>query len=306
MNRPLPTLSVVIPAYNEHEFIGRCLQALLDQADQLTEIIVVDNNSRDDTVHIVEAMQKKSAKIHLLHEPKQGAIAARDRGLDAAKSELIARIDADTIVLPGWAEAVRAYFDQTNYKNVVAASGPVYPHDAPFKKTTKWFIKAFFKSNGRHGDIGSLFGSNMIIRRDTWLKVRDEVCRRHDIMEDQDIAIHVTQHHDYVGYITDMEATVSSRRLQMNPIGYWRYQALWPNTYVVHGMYLVAARIWLLAILGNLIQLLVVVPTRAYNPYTERFSLTYLFGFFKNDRERELPYQKEVKAKKQIARINRS
>lgn len=293
-----PTLSVVIPAYNEHDFIGRCLQALLDQTDQITEIIVVDNNSSDDTVQIITAMQKKSEKIHLLHEPKQGAIAARDLGLDTAKSELIARIDADTIVLPGWAKAARVYFDKTSRKNVVAASGPVYPHDAPFKKTTKWFIKAFFKSNGRHGDIGSLFGSNMVIRRSTWLNVRGEVCRRHDIMEDQDIAIHVTQHHDYVGYITDMEATVSSRRIQMNPIGYWRYQALWPNTYVVHGMYLVAIRIWLFVLLGNLIQLLVVIPTRAYNPVTERLSLTYLFGFVRDSRERELPYEKAAKLKK--------
>lgn len=294
----MPTLSVVIPAYNEHEFIARCLAALLEQADQISEIIVVDNNSTDDTAAIVRYFAGKSDKVHLLTEEKPGAIAARDRGLNAAKSELIARIDADTIVLPGWAKAGREFFAKTSCKDVVAASGPVYPHDAPFKKITRWFIKAFFKGNSQHGAIGSLFGSNMIIRRQTWHEVRDEVCRRHDIMEDQDIAIHVTRHHEYVSYIADMEATVSSRRMQMNPIGYWRYQALWPNTYVVHGMYLVAARIWLLAILGNLIQLLVVVPTRAYNPYTERFSLTYLFGFFKNDRARELPYQRETKVKK--------
>ncbi|HEX6461963.1 MAG TPA: glycosyltransferase family 2 protein [Candidatus Saccharimonadales bacterium] len=291
MNQQLPSLSVVIPAYNERDHMRGCIEALLEQVDELEEIIVVDNNSTDETVAIVKAFQKLEPRITLLHEKKQGAIAARDAGLHAATTDLIGRIDADTYVQPGWARAARTFFANPEHATISAASGPSFPHDAPFQRIVEWFITAFFNSNGDHGKVKALFGSNMIIRRLAWQLIEPEVCRRHDIMEDLDIAVHLTKHGTQVAVIPDMRVGVSSRRIQTNPVSYWRYQSLWPNTYAVHGMKLVAARIWLAAIFGNIIQLIIVVPARAFNPHTRRFSLTYLFGFAKESRERELPYE---------------
>ncbi len=287
----LPTLSVVVPAYNERDHITDCLEALLRQADELEEIIIVDNNSTDETVDIVKTFQQHSKLITLLHEKKQGAIAARDQGLNTAKTDLIGRIDADTIVQPGWARAAREFFAKKEHENVSAASGPSFPHDAPFQRIVEWFITTFFNSNGDHGKVKALFGSNMIIRHSAWQLIEPEVCRRHDIMEDLDLAIHLTRHGTQVDVIPQMRVGVSSRRIQTNPISYWRYQSLWPNTYAVHDMKSVAARIWVVAILGNIIQLIFVVPARAFNPHTRRMSLTYLFGFVKESRERELPYE---------------
>src|ERR1035437_9820650 len=86
-------VSVVIPAYNEEKYIGACLDSLMDQKEKPDEIIVVNNNSTDNTAKIV-----KKYPVRLINEEQQGMIPARNRGFNEAKFEIIARTDADTIL----------------------------------------------------------------------------------------------------------------------------------------------------------------------------------------------------------------
>lgn len=96
-----PTLTVVIPAYNEETTIGRALDALLAEGDQIDEIIVVDNNCTDDTVAVAQA-HEAAGRLRIITEEQPGLIPARNAGIAAAKTPIVARIDADTIVQPGW------------------------------------------------------------------------------------------------------------------------------------------------------------------------------------------------------------
>lgn len=90
--------------------IGRCLDNLVEQIDGTAEIVAVSNNSTDETADIVAAYQAKVEKIRLLDQSRQGIVPARNRGLASATSDVIARIDADTIVEPGWAAAIDTFF----------------------------------------------------------------------------------------------------------------------------------------------------------------------------------------------------
>lgn len=95
-----PEVSVVIPAYNEEANILKALSSLSNnQTTFSVEILVVNNNSKDNTAALVEA-----AGIGCILETEQGITAARNAGLHAAKGKYILNADADTIYPQDWIE----------------------------------------------------------------------------------------------------------------------------------------------------------------------------------------------------------
>ncbi|MDD4902285.1 MAG: glycosyltransferase family 2 protein [Patescibacteria group bacterium] len=111
--------SVVIPAYNEAESIAAAVKALLAQtvAKNDFEIIVVDNNSKDDTAKIAAI----AGADLVIGEKKQGSNLARQAGLDKARGEIIAFLDADSIPPPNWLEMIGQDLATPDF---VAVSGP--------------------------------------------------------------------------------------------------------------------------------------------------------------------------------------
>lgn len=89
--------SVVIAAYNEGKVISATLQSLLktDYQGDL-DVIVVDDGSRDDTAAEVEKIAATDARVRLIRQKNHGKARALQRGIGAAKHELIVFIDADT------------------------------------------------------------------------------------------------------------------------------------------------------------------------------------------------------------------
>ncbi len=85
-------ISAIIPAYNSDEFIADAVHSILKQTRPITEIIIVDDGSTDNTQQIVEALP---GPISYIKQPNQGPSAARNTGIKAANSEWIAFLDAD-------------------------------------------------------------------------------------------------------------------------------------------------------------------------------------------------------------------
>ena len=88
-----PDITVVVPLYNKAAHIERCMHSILAQKDADFEIVVVDDGSLDGGGVLVEAL--RDPRIALVRQRNQGRSAARNRGIEAARAELVALLDAD-------------------------------------------------------------------------------------------------------------------------------------------------------------------------------------------------------------------
>ena len=86
-------ISVVIPLYNKEKQIAHTLQSVINQTFQDFEIVIVDDGSTDGSVAEVEKFS--DSRIQLIHQKNAGVSVARHRGIEEAKSALIAFLDAD-------------------------------------------------------------------------------------------------------------------------------------------------------------------------------------------------------------------
>lgn len=121
-------VSIVIPVFNEEEYISDCIDSLLNQdyPPKEYEIIVVDNNSSDNTLRIVN----KYKNVSVVTEYMRGASAARNKGIKLARGEIIAFVDGDTIIPRGWVNNILDVFKDNRRLGVVG--GPDFtPEDDP-------------------------------------------------------------------------------------------------------------------------------------------------------------------------------
>lgn len=90
-----PYFSIVIPLYNKEKFIQKTLTSVLEQTFDNFEIIIVNDGSTDQSVNIVKNINNN--KIRLIHQINQGVSVARNKGIEHAKANYIALLDADDI-----------------------------------------------------------------------------------------------------------------------------------------------------------------------------------------------------------------
>lgn len=93
-----PVVSVVIPTHNYGRFLRYTLKNLLADQDVETDVIVVDDGSTDDTAEVAREFNNEIRYIQL---KKTGVSAARNIGMDAARGEYLALVDADDLLYPG-------------------------------------------------------------------------------------------------------------------------------------------------------------------------------------------------------------
>ena len=144
-----PSISVVICTHNRCELLPRAVGSLLNQhrGSGSVEIIVVANACTDDTARVVEEMQAlvpDGVRLRRIDEEKPGLSQARNRGLEEARSELIAYFDDDAEAQAGWLDAIELAFLRS--PKVAVVGGPVVPL-WPTGRAPGWLdgsIKGFF------------------------------------------------------------------------------------------------------------------------------------------------------------------
>lgn len=211
------TLSIVIPVYNEEDYIKPCLDSIAKQAVMPDEVVVVDNNSTDRTVEIA----KKYQFVRVIKESTQGVLYARNTGFDAAKCDIIGRIDADTRLSKDWVSEVKKAFKDDK---IAAVTGPVWYYDMPIQKIGLRLDRFFRGMMAKKSlKFPFLFGTNMAIRRSAWEKVRSQLCEERAMYEDIDLALHMSQKDLSIEYKPDITAGMSARRLSDHPRNFYRY-----------------------------------------------------------------------------------
>lgn len=259
-------LSIVIPVYNEESYIEACLDAVASQTVAPFEVIVVDNNSSDETV----ALAHKYPFVTLLHEPEQGVLYARQTGMNAAIGDVIGRIDGDTILDSDWVERV---VDSFTDKSVSIVTGPAGYYDLVLPRTVRWGQHKLLQVARLLG-YSFLFGCNMAIRRSVWQSVAPKVCFNSEIFEDLDVAAHLWDADIKSVYNPHMKVMLSARRLESNPRDFWQYIRGHTRTARHHGHSLLGAYY---AEVCFMMAYLAVKPLHmCFHPVTRRPSLTWL------------------------------
>jgi len=237
------TLSLVIPAYNEEHHLKACLDAISRQSSLPDEVIVVNNNSTDQTV----AIAKLYRFVRIVNEPVQGVVFARNRGFNDAKSDVIGRIDADTILPNDWVRQCRAFYADDSHQHVAWAGGCKF-YNMRFARALSychgWFV---FRLNrlllGHH----VLWGSNMALPRRAWLEVRDKVLNQPNIHEDIDLSIHLHQSGWHIAH-RRIKVGAKLRRVLSDRTQLYTNLLCWPRTLRLNG-----SKLWVLSwLLGTL------------------------------------------------------
>ena len=159
---PTPFVSIIIPVYNDGDFLKTCLAALAKQtyAKDRYEIIVVDNNSEED----VSLVTKPFERVILAHESTPGSYIARNKGLTLAKGDVIAFTDADCIPQPDWLETGVATLTQRANIGLVAGRIELFYRDPNRPKSfelydslTMGFPQEDFVRDSHFGATANLF-----------------------------------------------------------------------------------------------------------------------------------------------------
>jgi len=119
-------LSFVIPAYNEESYLADCIESILKQTrglEHITEIVVVNNASTDGTREVA----LRYPRVKLVDEPRKGLTHARQAGFLATTGTLVANVDADSRLTPGWVDRVLHAFRAN--PGLAAFSGPLLYYD---------------------------------------------------------------------------------------------------------------------------------------------------------------------------------
>lgn len=228
VSRPAYRISVVIPAYNEALTIHQCLDALTKQTVSADEIIVVDNNSSDDTAKIARSYPN----IRVVSETEaQGITPARNTGLDATTGDILCRIDADTIVPANWIAHIRDHFDK-NPRYITSVYGLAGSADfnVPYSRWLQriigiavldigFFIPTWLMLGGH----STLYGSNMALTRHAWKAVRSDVATDDSVHEDVDLSACIVATHGHIDAARLPRVLVSPRSLHESPRKFfWR------------------------------------------------------------------------------------
>ena len=88
-------VSVIVPVYNNEEYLDKCLSSLCNQTLEDIEIICVNDGSSDSSADILNDFKQKDDRIIVISQENQGAGASRNNGIDAANGEYISFVDAD-------------------------------------------------------------------------------------------------------------------------------------------------------------------------------------------------------------------
>lgn len=97
-----PKISIIVPVYNAEKYLQRCIESILAQTFRDFELLLIDDGSKDNSGYICDEYAGKDERVKVWHKENGGVSAARNVGLDNAKSEWVTFSDSDDWVEEDW------------------------------------------------------------------------------------------------------------------------------------------------------------------------------------------------------------
>lgn len=132
-------LSFVIPAFNEEQYLPACIESILRETHDCPheiDIVVVNNASTDRTREVAASYPS----VRVVDEPRKGLTYARQAGFLASKGSIIANVDSDSRLTPGWVKRVTSAFE--TQPALAALSGPLHYYD--LTRQQRWAVHVFY------------------------------------------------------------------------------------------------------------------------------------------------------------------
>ncbi|KIC64990.1 glycosyltransferase family 2 protein [Chryseobacterium taiwanense] len=152
----MPIISVIIPCYNQDQYLDECLQSVSDQTYTDWECIIVDDGSLDHTEDVVKKWIEKDSRFQYLKKINEGVSSARNLGIEKASGEWILPLDGDDKIGSKYLELASKEFQ--NNVDIIYSIGEYFgeksgifasePFDYPsFLMENQIFCSAFFKKS---------------------------------------------------------------------------------------------------------------------------------------------------------------
>jgi glycosyltransferase involved in cell wall biosynthesis len=213
----IPTLSVIIPAYNEEKHILQCVTSLQHQTTDLPyEIIVVDNNSTDKTSQLA-----RSLKTRVVHEKIRGASAARNAGATASQGRFLVFIDADCVAPANHLQTIFKTF-RNNKIDVIA--GPYIINDAGpginWLTGTMNYYSWYFRIVHSIFHVQAFAGGNFAVKKSVYKNIGGFDPKIDDVImaEDLEFAVRLNKSGHHIYFDSNLKIFSSFRRIKRAPL----------------------------------------------------------------------------------------
>ena len=234
------SISVVICAFNEQDWIVRTLASLTKQKRPADEIIVVNNASTDDTQTVVQGFiaDHPDSPITIVYEAKKGLQNAREAGWRAAHGDVIVNTDADITFPDDWLQIVEKTFADPD---LAAITGIVRYDDAlPFINWVTWACDQVFQPEG----VGKLItkeyvlnGGNSAYRRHVLEALNGYADKPKGVLEDRYMSSQIQGHGYKIRFVRNLKVWHTFRRFSKDGWrGYLKYMFFYTpeNVYPDH------------------------------------------------------------------------
>lgn len=226
-----PFVSVVIPMRNEEESIADCVDAVLrqDYPPELLEIIVVDGDSDDRSVEMVEKLAEVNAgRVRLLHNPKRIVPPALNTAIRAARGTVIARVDGHTRIAGDYVRVGVETLNRTNAENVggpmIAVGGGLWGNAVARVTSSRFGVGSYFHFGTEEREVDTVYLGMWPRSVFAQIGLFDEELVRN---QDDELNYRLRKHGGRVVMNPDMRSAYQNRQsLSKLAKQYWQY-GLW-------------------------------------------------------------------------------
>lgn len=225
----VPAISVITPVYNNALYMREAFDSILNQTFRDFEYIVINDGSTDNSLDILAEYAKKDPRIRVASHGNKGYIAALNEGLEVARAEFIARMDADDVAMPDRFEKQIAHLRAN--PDCVVVGGRVLLIDsdgAPLREMCDEFAHEDIDAAHLAGRGGAIIHPAMMARRSAIVKI-GRYSAAYPWAEDLDFFLRLAE----VGRVANLRDIVLRYRQHLSSIGYAKSELQQKSTIAV-------------------------------------------------------------------------